>query len=65
MSKCMGKDRVFRQGLTVRVASGWPSLVYTRLRVVGEHGREEGEQESASLKVTVGASSEVMMCVPG
>lgn len=39
-------------------------LVYNNLHVVGEHAREEGTQEAASLKVTMGAR-EAMMCVPG
>lgn len=64
MSKIVGNDREFRLGLTMREGSGWSPLVYNNLHVVGEHAREEGTQEVASLKVTMGAW-EAMMCVPG
>lgn len=41
MCELWGNDRAFRLGLTVREVSGWSSLVYNNLHVVGEHAREE------------------------
>lgn len=60
----MGERENIQTGIPMRVAFSWSSLVYNRLHVVGEHSGEEGEQEVASSKVTMGAS-EVMMCAPG
>lgn len=64
-------EQVYRE--RQRVQAGTHSEGSIRLAFLGLYpppccGRAwkgEGEQEAASWKVTMGASSEVMLCVPG